>query len=480
MSRADLGDRPLPSDVGIEEQTIGILLSLEDEPHKLSRALMALEPGDFHSEACRALFNAAMETHRRNDPVNVITVGTRAPEHLDYALGLAAKIATTVILDFCLRRLKELSAQRKGIKLSYALCASLYDTDDTASLMGKAAEDLYSASRLMLPGAVGRDAASIKGEVTRDGIRSGFVTHDYNDGGFKAGGWTLLTGFRGDGKTTIARQFGVAAAMQGIKVFVFSGEAPKEREKNNWARLFAEPGEIRADKNTGGRPEFTSPAAELRFNERFKGLIHFTDLGTFEGAAPGRLFDDTLAQMHDFAQQGYYLFILDNMSVLNQGEGNKEFDEQARISAALNKFKVRHNAHVILICHQAKGQTRVTGKSKQEDLADTVLRYVRVRPQNAADIRPFLSRAKLPPEITNQVSALLLVDKVRDGGTEQTAYLSWNGTLGACVELSTFEYARMYEDAGFWVKAVSRFQDLDRDLGEPTGEPTAQRLPYKE
>jgi len=170
--------------------------------------------------------------------------------------------------------------------------------------------------------------------------------------------------------------------------------------------------------------------------------------------------------MHELAEKGVRMFILDNMTILNRKSGNEKFAEQERIITALNQFKIESGAHILLVAHQAKHDTRVSGLSLQEDLADTVLRYLRIKPDNRKEVSGWLSSSKLPESAKQNISALLLTEKIRDNGTEYPALLTWDDERGACIEVSSNIKAAEYEHAGYWVKHIEKGA-------------SAPRLPYK-
>jgi len=468
-------DRPLPNDLSLEREVIGIILTMASEPERQRGTLRLLAPGDFFHGDHRAAVGAALGLAAEGRPTDMAAIYKAVKlESLDL-VGMMESVATTAGVEFKIADLKTMAAQRAAIYKTDKLINELHDHPAPLELIRRTAAELEdTAAAADVNAAKSYDISKIKSSLPREGFSSGFLTHDYNDSGFKKGGLTLLTGFRGDGKTTIARQFGLAVAMQKVGVFFFAGEGGAPREKASWAKLCAAPGEVAMHENRAGRRIYAgSEAAEARFDRLARGVIHMADLNVRSGKK--RLFDTVYNVMAKLRQENdVRLHILDSMTVLNEGDDKKEFSEQKRIIAELKGFAVTTNSHVLLLCHQAKDQTRVSGRSYQEDLADSVLRYVRVKAGADKQIDMCIKRLPLPDKERAEVSALLLNEKVRDEGTQIAAPLVWDGKRGACIEVSPAAKALEYETAGYWVRHVERFADVK------AAEPDTSRLPYKD
>lgn len=285
-------------------------------------------------------------------------------------------------------------------------------------------------------------------------LDSGFLTLDQNDSGLKAGRLTILSGARGQGKTTLARQMAMAVVMQNTRVFCYFGESSLSEEKGRFARLCAQEGEILREVNEYGVDKyFPSSSAIDRFKVYFQKLLLFYDVNKLpENSA---LFPHFLQAMENASIRGCRLFLIDSMMML-LGGAKDTFAQQREIIKALKRFATHHSVHVLLIAHPRKGDglQSISGALEQENMADTILYYCRgMVDQN--------DEADLPPDAKPHVTAKVITRKIRDEGTMKTAFLAWDGIRGAVIEMSKHELAMKYEERGYWTKHVSIVKDFE-------------------
>jgi archaellum biogenesis ATPase FlaH len=297
------------------------------------------------------------------------------------------------------------------------------------------------------------NTADIKMKSVKPGFSSGFLTHDYNDSGMKPG-LTLLTGKRNQGKTTFSRQLIIGAAKQNIKVFAWYGEGTKEMEKGYLARLVAKDDEIVTSDNGYGRTIWSAgPEAERRYDETLGKLIDMY-------VKPLRLsipvFKDLLSRMTDKARQGTRLFIIDNMMKLTSDQSDTNSAQQ-RIISSLKEFCDYHEANIVLIAHPRKGDgdQSVSGAMEQENTADTILRFKRIFDQSSiAD-----NKDDFPPHELPNVTAVVINEKVRDGGKDNMMYMEFDHTRQANIEITYIEeikdMARDYQDTGYYSRPAT-------------------------
>jgi replicative DNA helicase len=450
-------DRPLPHNIEFEKYVVACLLNMSDEPERLRACASLLRKEDFHNTSCLEIVKVILGLlvqGRAADLMGVCGVLDSRFEHS--ALEIAGEFVTDVHLESRIGELKRLSAARESIKLSEKFLVDAYDSEDFLSEIrsyGEKLLELYSGAEGS--GAKVLDAADVKFAMSKKGVSSGFVTHDYNVCGFEPGRVTFLVGYRGDGKSTFIRQSVLACAMQRIPVFPFIGESSVEDEKEALACLCAGPGEIHHSVTAAGKDMYTpSEKAEKRFNELFSGLIYMCDTNVTKNQA--QLFDVLLEAMRKHAvEYGVKLFVLDNMMVMNKKTGNAKFDEQNRITEACIKFAADYDVHVVIVAHPAKGQTGVSGVMEQENRVDNILRYFRFRAGDAKKKNAMLANTDLPEDLYDKITAVVLNEKARKrGSTQIPMFLMFDGMRGAVIEVTTLSKGSEYEEAGYWVKSV--------------------------
>ena len=279
------------------------------------------------------------------------------------------------------------------------------------------------------------------------GFSSGFLTHDYNDSGLKAGGLTLLTGARNQGKTTFARQIMIAVARQELGVYAYMGEGDREREKGYLERLLAKEGELNVSDNGYERKDwYANELAKIRYNREIAEYIDFYNkpLGLQE-----KVFDSILGEMTIKARQGSVLFVIDNMMKLTADQSDV-FKAQKIIISKLKEFVVHFKVHIILICHPRKDGHSVSGSMEQENTADTILKFQRVHAPDSDDGLPDLE--------LNKVTAIVTNEKVRDGGQAKTMYMEFDPIKQANIEIvylpDLYSRAVDYRKDGFYSREM--------------------------
>jgi 5S rRNA maturation endonuclease (ribonuclease M5) len=282
------------------------------------------------------------------------------------------------------------------------------------------------------------------------GIWSGFITHDWNDSGLKSGGVTVLTGKRGEGKTTFGRQIVMASALQNERVFCWFGESSLSQEKSRFARMCANSGEIIAYDNGVGRNLYAPNDQAIERFERKYGMM--IDFYIKPSKIASNVFDDMLTRMETKAKQGFRLFFIDNLMVLTGGAPNV-FREQERIVAGLKEFAINFKSHIILVAHpkSGEGNQKVSGSMEIENRVDTILRYIRV---SKGQIENDTALQEFTHEEKSKITAMVLNEKVRDEGESNSIYLEWEPHKGVVIEIAsiekTYSYADEYERKGWW------------------------------
>ena len=260
--------------------------------------------------------------------------------------------------------------------------------------------------------------------------------------------------------TSYTRQMLLALSSQNVKSFMFIGEASKKEEKKKLSRLVANSRDINSHKGTGGRIIFTPNAnAQNKFNHIYGDQIMITDFEEMLKLAKQKeksVFDTLLIEMKKMIRLGIKVFLLDNLMVLCSSHGSKLNQEQKNIITQLKLLSVKHDVTILLIAHQKSGdgKQRISGAQEIANLADTIVRYVRV----FDDMRDTVTKhLNIDEEYKQRISALVLVEKMRDEGSRKTAYLEWEETNGALYELSTLEEAKNYEAMGYWTRHIPKY-----------------------
>jgi len=151
--------------------------------------------------------------------------------------------------------------------------------------------------------------------------------------------------------------------------------------------------------------------------------------------------------------------MIDNLMVLTSsyGAGGKELAAQKRIVASLKVFALEYGVHVLLLAHPKKGEgfQSVGGSGNIENTCDTLLRYVRVKGDAA---RQMSEASELPCAEVENISAVVLNEKVRDEGEDNIMFLEWDSTKGMVRDVAYIpglrECADRYEKQGFFSRSA--------------------------
>lgn len=197
-------------------------------------------------------------------------------------------------------------------------------------------------------------------------------------GGFGEGGLTILSGKRGEGKSTIAGNFLLNAIEQGYSCAAYSGELSAYKFLE-WIMLQACESKyitIHTDARSGKR----YPAVPQEIQDKIRAWID-GKLFLYDNAflTDDSLIDSIINVFTICARRfGCKLFLVDNLMMLCSGL-EEEIKAQAKITSALKAFAVKFKAHIILVAHPRKlqGNTNftnddVSGNSAITNLSDNV------------------------------------------------------------------------------------------------------------
>lgn len=198
-------------------------------------------------------------------------------------------------------------------------------------------------------------------------------------GGFGESGVTVISGKRGEGKSTISSSFILQAMEQGFSCCAYSGELSSYKFLE-WIMLPAVESKYISyvtDPRSGKHICMVPEDIQERVRKWMAGKLFLFDNGyVFEE-------DQQSAVLKCFEmcarRYGCKLFLCDNlMSLLTTND--EENKAQARFMAKIKAFASKYKVHVLVVCHPRKtkeGATfsndDVSGSSVLTNLADTVL-----------------------------------------------------------------------------------------------------------
>lgn len=211
-------------------------------------------------------------------------------------------------------------------------------------------------------------------------IYSGIHGLDNAIGGFAEGSLTIVSGRRGEGKSTLGGEVCLKAIDQGYSVCAYSGELPAYKFLE-WIMLQATESKyigVGIDPVSGKR--FTMVPAEIQ--QRIREWIDNKFMLFDNKLVTKKATQDAIMDVFTICARRYgcKLFLVDNLMSALQCSAEEENKAQSDFVGALKSFAVKNKVAVILVAHPRKTNANATfsnddvaGSANITNLADNVL-----------------------------------------------------------------------------------------------------------
>ena len=213
-------------------------------------------------------------------------------------------------------------------------------------------------------------------------IRTGFSNLDRVVDGFFMGQLVLLTGKRGEGKSTLMGQLMAEALNQGYKALASSGELPGYQFKRWLDFQLAGPQNVLTTYNVYSDPRYSLKEDTVqRLNRWYYDNAFLYDNNSLNGDE----YESLLETIEKTIQRyGVKLVCVDNlMTAIDVASADSQYIQQSQFVRSLKQIAVRYNVVVLLVAHPKKTDGKVTdndavsGSSDITNRADIVLSYVK-------------------------------------------------------------------------------------------------------
>lgn len=215
-------------------------------------------------------------------------------------------------------------------------------------------------------------------------ISTGIRQLDRTIGGLMMGQVVLLTGKRGNGKSTLMSQLVVEALEQGESVFVYSGELADFHFKH-WldCQLAGKSNMIRTVNQYGDEVYSIKHDAEDRITKWYAGRAYIYD-NTFVPAEGEK--DTLITTVEKMVRQcSTRLVCIDNLMTAMDGSGDDLYTEQSNFVGRLKKLAMALQVCIVLVAHPRKNggggdyfdNDAVAGSGDITNKVDVVLSYRR-------------------------------------------------------------------------------------------------------
>ncbi len=246
--------RVMPHSTEAEQSVIGAMLMDRDA---VTIASELLAPDDFYQKQFGILFEAMVELHGENKPIDLVTLQNRLKEKdvppeissMEFVRDLITSVPTSANVKYYAQIVAEKAQMRRLIRVNEDIASACYAGKETTEvlmedaekkifqvLQQKTGEDFVPIKDIVLNALDKIEAASrAKGTVT--GLATGFIDLDYKTSGFQPSDLLLIAARPSMGKTAFALNIAEYMAFRNnLTVAVFSLEMSKEQLVN---RLFA-------------------------------------------------------------------------------------------------------------------------------------------------------------------------------------------------------------------------------------------------
>lgn len=233
-------------------------------------------------------------------------------------------------------------------------------------------------------------------------------------GGLYFGQVILLTGKRGEGKSTVASQLILEAIEQNCPVFAYSGELPDYHFKR-WLDLqCAGPDNVEIRLNRwGDESYYIADGVVDKINNWYRGRAYLYDNNAIDG--------DELESLLVTAEKaikryGIKLVCIDNlMTAMDVGMNEDLYRAQSAFVRELKRLAMKYNIAVLLIAHPRKtkdgsfANDDVSGSGDITNRVDVVMSYSRTTEGSEFDGKLLITKNRLTGKLALQDNAINLL-----------------------------------------------------------------------
>lgn len=212
-------------------------------------------------------------------------------------------------------------------------------------------------------------------------INTGIAMLDRVIGGLYYGQVILVTGKRGEGKSTVVSQLAAEALNQGLRVLAYSGELPDYHFRRWLDMQLAGPQNVETSYNQFSDAVYRLPEdVTEQIGEWYRSRAYIYDNNAVDDEDAALL--DTVEQA--VCRYGINLVCIDNlMTAIDAASTDTQYLKQSHFVRQLKQLAVKHNIAVLLVAHPRKTQgdvsenDAVSGSADITNRVDTVISYVK-------------------------------------------------------------------------------------------------------
>lgn len=228
----------VPHDHDAERSVLGAAML---EQRALDETVSRLRPEDFHDKRNRECFDVIRRLAAESKPVDEITVagGLSFADKGAYTSALTELVPTAVNVSAYIGIVREKSARRGILEATKNAALEAIESEDTPQTIADRAAAALSATavhrgdnfatpaRDLLRDEIRQVERLAEGSQQQRGIRCGYYDLDSRLGGYSPGSLNLIAARPSMGKTALATNVMVGAALRGAKALMYSLEMNK-------------------------------------------------------------------------------------------------------------------------------------------------------------------------------------------------------------------------------------------------------------
>lgn len=234
-------------------------------------------------------------------------------------------------------------------------------------------------------------------------LRTGIKTIDNTlYGGLPFGTLCVLTGRRGEGKSTLGSQIVAQATEQGYVSFTYSGELPNYLYKSWFDFQIAGPNHITESETKNGYSKKSIPKkAQHDINEWYRDKVWIYDSTIIDGRETVGLLELVKKFIMQYGAKVIFLDNLMSAMYLDMMIGSDKYEQQGIFVNELAKIALMYDVLIILVAHKRKNgfskdeNDEINGSGDISNLAGIVISYGIDKDLDISQRRVIISKNRL-------------------------------------------------------------------------------------
>lgn len=409
-------------------------------------------------------FENIVNIYNSNNSCDIVMLSQSLPQYAKEVVTLTNEVASTVNYEnytntikkfYIARKCKQFMLEKQDQLSVKNVDDVLYELDDFINTaMTNSAKIEPTNCKQMAVSIIEDIQAATKRKGKLEGYDTGYVGLNDKIDGLQDGNLVVIGARPSIGKSTFTDQLAVNLARNGVKTCTFSLEmTQKEIQRRRVAQMANVP--IKKIKSS-----FLSAAQIQRVNSSCQELFDL-DMLLYDSSQIGFEFNEVVARIRIHAKQGYKVFFIDHIGLLEYGDNPnlKEFEKISQMTKRLKKLAATLNIVIVAVSQLTRDTegkepelNTIRGSGSIEQDANIVLFLHRERQHNNEQVIP----------------AKLIVAKARDGEC---------GTINMEFIPETTKF-RELDDEGNVI--VPKFQKVTPMVEEPVVEEKVVEEPKEE